>query len=177
MWKVFDRTDTVSVKEYDAFVYSHNEGHFLQMSSWASVKTFWRWCGITVYQQSEMIAAMGVLIRPLPLGFSLLYAPRGPICNRNDPAVWEELMEGCKHLAAREHALLLHLDPDEPDSNLVFKAALRRLGFEEKADEGFGNIQPSLYSGLACRIRQRRSYCRASLPKPDTTLGWPVGKG
>lgn len=177
MWKVFDRTDTVSVKEYDAFVYSHNEGHFLQMSSWASVKTFWRWCGISVYRNSNMIAAMGVLIRPLPLGFSLLYAPRGPICNRDEPAVWEELMEGCRHLAVREHALLLHLDPDEPDSNLAFKAILRRLGFEEKADEGFGNIQPQFVFRLSLKDRSEDALLQSFSSKTRYNIGLACRKG
>lgn len=36
-------------------------------------------------EDDRVVGALSVLIRPLPIGFSLMYAPRGPVCDRNDP--------------------------------------------------------------------------------------------
>ena len=142
MWKMFDRSDLNSAAEMEAFVRTHEKGHFTQMPSWGDVKTFWKWRGVTVYRQEGPAATMAVLIRPLPMGMSLLYVPRGPVCDREDPAIWGELMEALKQIAKEHHALLVYTDPDEPDSHGQFRSVIRKLGFRERADEGFGNIQP-----------------------------------
>ncbi len=76
MWKIFDKSDEEAVTEMDLFVWSHTNSHFMQTSAWAQVKTFWDWRGIIVWKEAQIAATMLVLIRPLPLGFSLLYALR-----------------------------------------------------------------------------------------------------
>lgn len=142
MWRVFGEEDRMAAAEMEAFVRSHQKGHFLQTPRWAEVKTCWDWRGILVYQEDRLVGAMSLLIRPLPLGFSLFYAPRGPVCDRNDRRVWEELLAAVKETAGKHRALLLYLDPDEPDANQAFRDILTNLGFREKTDNGFGNIQP-----------------------------------
>ncbi len=74
MWKIFDKSDEEAVTEMDLFVWSHTNSHFMQTSAWAQVKTFWDWRGIIVWKEAQIAATMLVLIRPLPLGFSLLYS-------------------------------------------------------------------------------------------------------
>ena len=129
MWKIFDKTDVQAIREMDCFVCSHENSHFMQISTWAQVKTFWDWRGITVWQGDRITATMLVLIRPLPFGFSLLYAPRGPVCDRNSHDIWNELIEALKKLAKQEHALLIHMDPYESDSNEHFRSMMLQLGF------------------------------------------------
>lgn len=141
MWKIIEKENIAAVAEMETFVAVHEKCHFMQMPRWSEVKTFWNWRGIVVYRQEKIAAAMSVLIRPFPLGFSLLYAPRGPVCDRNDRAVWNELMEAVKDIAKQHRAILLYLDPDEPDYNGEFRGILTELGFREKMDDGFGNIQ------------------------------------
>lgn len=142
MWKVFDKSNIDAVAEMERFVRFHCKGHFMQMPRWADVKAFWDWRGISIYQRGELTAAAGILIRPLPLGFSLFYMPRGPVCDRNDCETWNELMEALKLTAKNHRALLLYTDPDEPDSNEQFRSMMQKLGFKETSDNGFGNIQP-----------------------------------
>ena len=177
MWKIFDKTDTVSVSEMDQFVNSHENSHFMQTSAWADVKTFWDWRGISIFQHGGLVASMSVLIRPLPLGFSLLYAPRGPVGNRNDPNVWHELMEALLHLAKKKHALLLHIDPDEPDSNDHFRSLMFRLGFTEQTDEGFGNIQPQYVFRLQLENHSQDQIFRAFCAKTRYNIGLSLRKG
>lgn len=142
MYHIFGKEDTAAAAQMEDFVRSNPKGHFMQSPRWAAVKPNWDWRGILVYERERLVGAMALLIRPLPLGFSLLYAPRGPVCDRNDRRVWEELLAAVKETAKKHRALLMYLDSDEPDSNGEFRALVTGLGFREKADDGFGNIQP-----------------------------------
>ena len=177
MWKIFDKTDAEAICEMDRFVRSHDNSHFMQTSAWAQVKTFWAWRGITVWQEERITATMLVLIRPLPFGFSLLYAPRGPVCDRNNRSIWNELMEALKILAKREHALLLHMDPDEADSNESFRSMMIQLGFTEKADDGFGNIQPQYVFRLLLKGRTQEDIFQAFCSKTRYNIGLSLRKG
>lgn len=142
MWKIIGKEDRDDAAQMERFVMHHGCGHFMQLPRWAQVKSFWDWRGILVCRDGEITAAMSVLIRPLALGLSLLYAPRGPVCDRYDRAVWEELMDALRYLARNQRAILLYLDPDEPYENTGFRMLMKQLRFREQTDEGFGNIQP-----------------------------------
>lgn len=177
MWKIFDKSDIESVSEMDRFVCSHSNSHFMQTSAWAQVKTYWDWRGIIVWNQEQIAATMLVLIRPLPLGFSLLYAPRGPVCDRNDRGIWAELMDALKELAKQEHALLIHVDPDEPDSNEDFRVAMLQLGFTEKSSDGFGNIQPQYVFRLPLKDRTQEEVFQSFCAKTRYNIGLSQRKG
>ena len=177
MWKIFDKTDTAAVNEMDHFVRSHCNGHFMQATAWAQVKTFWDWRGITVYQQNRIAASVGVLIRRLPLGFSLLYAPRGPICDRDNILVWYELMDALQHLAKEQHAILIQMDPDEPDSNSAFRSIMGQLGFIEKTDDAFGNIQPQYVFRLPLEGRTQMEIFQDFSQKTRYNIGLALRKG
>jgi len=143
MYKIISSEHSTDIAQMEQFIRSHPNCHFLQTPQWREVKTFWNWRGVLSYNaEGELIGALSLLIRPLPLGMSLLYAPRGPICDRADPSVFGELLAGAKEVARAFHALLLHMDPDELDSNRDFRRMMQDFGFREQSDDGFGNIQP-----------------------------------
>ena len=98
-YQIISREDGAAVKRMAAFVDSHQNSHFLQLPRWAGVKECWKWRGILVYRDGRVAGAMSVLIRPLALGMSVLYAPRGPVCDRNDPFVMSELLVAAEALA------------------------------------------------------------------------------
>lgn len=125
----------------EVFVKNHEKSHFLQMPRWADVKEAWQWRGILAYENRHIVGAMSVLIRPLPFGFSLLYAPRGPVCDRNDPYVMACLLGAADDLAVRENALELLTDPDELYTNQAFRELMDAWGFREQEDAGFDNVQ------------------------------------
>ena len=140
-YRIITKEDKELVAQMAAFVEGHQNSHFLQMPQWAGVKDAWRWRGILAYQDDTVIGALSVLIRPMPLHMCIMYAPRGPVCDRNDPMVLSLLQEGAKTLAKDQGALLLMMDTDEPDTNEGFRQIMQKLGYEESADEGFDNIQ------------------------------------
>ena len=138
-FQIITKEDKELVSQMAAFVEGHKNSHFLQMPQWAGVKDAWRWRGILAYLDDTIIGALSVLIRPMPLHMCIMYAPRGPVCDRNDPMVLSLLQAGAKALAKDQGALLLMMDTDEPDTNEDFRKTMQKLGYEESADEGFDN--------------------------------------
>ena len=69
----------ISTTEHDEFVIQSNQTNLLQSSSWAKIKDNWGNERVGFYQENQLVAVASVLIQPLPLGFSMLYIPRGPI--------------------------------------------------------------------------------------------------
>lgn len=94
-----------------------------------------------VYDNGRLVGTMSVLIRPLPMGFSVMYAPRGPVCDRNDPFVMASILSAADDLAAQVNALELMTDPDEPCTNQEFRELMSAWDFWEREDTGFDNIQ------------------------------------
>ena len=138
---IITKDNTQAVAEMERFAASHANAHFLQQPRWAQVKDHWQWRGILAYEEGVPVGVMSVLIRPLPLGFSLMYAPRGPVCDRSDPCVMAALLSGADAVAEEVKALELLLDPDEPDGNRSFREMMEAWDFGEREDPGFGNIQ------------------------------------
>ena len=177
MWKTYGKSDTSAVAEMEVFVRSHEKGHFMQMPCWADVKTFWSWRGISVYRQNRLAATIGILIRSLPLGFTLFYIPRGPVCDRNDTEIWNELMTALSQLAKEHHALLMYTDPDELDTNSDFRMVMKKLGFKETSDDGFGNIQPQNVFRLELSSRSEEDIFNAFCAKTRYNIGLSLRKG
>ena len=69
----------INKNEYDHFVENHPSCNLLQSYDWANIKNNWKPIYTGVYENEQLIAAGLVLIRTLPLSFSMFYLPRGPI--------------------------------------------------------------------------------------------------
>lgn len=139
--RIIEKENRVEVARMEAFVKNHEKGHFLQTPAWADVKEAWDWRGILACEDEKIVGAVSVLIRPLPMGFSLMYAPRGPVCDRNDPYVMASLLGAADDLAETVNALEFLTDPDEPHTNQNFRELMQVWGFGEREDAGFDNIQ------------------------------------
>ena len=69
----------ISAEEHDEFVKKSSQTNLLQSSDWAKIKDNWGNERLGVYKDQELVAVASILIQPLPLGFTMLYIPRGPI--------------------------------------------------------------------------------------------------
>jgi lipid II:glycine glycyltransferase (peptidoglycan interpeptide bridge formation enzyme) len=142
MYYVISSDDSSHVAAMSQFVNNHKNGHFLQSPQWAQVKKGWRWRGVLAYDEAGQLAgALSVLIRPLPLGLSILYAPRGPVCDRQDRDMIHMLLEGVRDIARHFNALLFLLDPDVPDNDDLFRSIMFQEDFTEQTSEALDNIQ------------------------------------
>ena len=124
-----------------------------------------------------MAATISVLIRRLALGMTLFYIPRGPVCDRNDPSIWQEIMEALQQTARKYKAILLYTDPDELDSNEAFRGNMEHLGFRETSDDGFGNIQPQYVFRLDLADRNAEDIFQAFTSKTRYNIGLSQRKG
>lgn len=65
-------------KEYDNFVQHHPLCNLLQSYDWAKVKSNWGHLYTGVYENGKLVASGLVLIKKLPLSFTMFYIPKGP---------------------------------------------------------------------------------------------------
>lgn len=100
-----------NAQELDAFVMNSEQNNLFQCSNWAKVKNNWDSYLTCVKEDGKIVASALVLIRPLILGKTLAYIPRGPIMDysRNDLVVFT--LNHLKDFAKSKHAAALRFDP------------------------------------------------------------------
>lgn len=94
----------ISPQEWDSFLSQHPEAHILQTSGWGSLKSEFGWRSIQVL--SGEVGAQ-VLLRSLPLGFTIAYIPKGPV-GHPDIQFWQEIDRICR----KNRAVFLKIEPD-----------------------------------------------------------------
>jgi len=130
--------------EYEDFIKSHPMGGITQSVLWHGVKNNWNHAVIVLRDDSgKIIGGVSVLIRKVPFfNMSLLYAPRGPVCDLYDREVMDGLMRGVDSLAKMYNAYAYKIDPDILESDARFLSLMRSMGFVQiKGGDGFETIQ------------------------------------
>ncbi len=130
-------------------------GHMLQHPLWGHFKEAfgWRAVRLAVSDGTHFLAGAQVLFRPLPLGLTLAYVPRGPMLVEPSPALLAELTQGLDALARARRALFLKVEPDWEDTPQA-RQLLHRAGFRAAKE----TVQP-------------RSTIHVDLtPEPDAIL-------
>ncbi len=121
--------------------------HILQTREWANLKQKYGWSVRPVSWQDDQgrtLAAAMVLTRSLPapwsvLGLRVMYAPKGPICDWDDPDIYLAVLNDLAALARKERAIFLKIDPDiclgrgipgslDAVENLAGQSAIQALG-------------------------------------------------
>jgi len=120
----------VTLAEWNQFLQDHPNVHLLQTGEWGELKSAFGWDAVRVVHGE--IGAQ-ILFRRLPLGFTVGYLPKGPVCseqlsgNSNQSSVvsgqssvvndqfWSEIDSICQ----QQRAIFLKVEPDkwELDSN------------------------------------------------------------
>ncbi len=135
----------LNVEKYKNFLQAHPKGHFLQSPEWATLKSFWKNEIITVEDENGMIkGAMSILIRKVPLfKYTIMYSPRGPVCDLHNRETIEALLLKASELARKYNSYVLKLDTDAEKSDLEYERIVRELGFRiQNAAKNFEGIQP-----------------------------------
>jgi len=132
-------------KAYKEFLESHERCNFQQSLEWTKVKTAWK-NEIILSKNSEgqIVGAISVLIRKIPIFGNLMYISRGPTCDIYDEEVLKDLTEGLKELAKKYKAFTLKWEPDIKSDDIRFKDIAKKLGFKikENAKDFSEGIQP-----------------------------------
>lgn len=101
----------IDAQEHDQFVENHSLCNLLQSSSWAKVKDNWGSELVGVYNDGRLVASSLVLIKVLPMKFTMLYTPRGPIMDYTNQALVKYFFEEIKKYGKRKKALFIKMDP------------------------------------------------------------------
>lgn len=129
---------------YEHFVRTHKYGSFFQSLRWKDLKSNWaneilivRDAGGTIF------GTVLILVKRLPLvGKSILYAPRGPVCDYQDTEVLQLLLQAVLSLKGKYHACLLRMDPCIADSDTLSIRQFLAQGFRFTPDmEDYRTVQ------------------------------------
>ncbi len=103
--------ENVAPERHDAFVRQSPLCNLLQSSDWAKVKENWDHAIVGVEDEEGLKASAMVLIKRLPLHFTMMYIPRGPIMDHTDEQLVCFFMSALKRWAKRYHCLFIKMDP------------------------------------------------------------------
>ena len=132
-------------KKLEKFLETNSKSHFMQSFYWTKVKDNWKNEFIVVTDdKKKIVGAMMVLIRKLPkLPCSLMYAPRGPVCDIHNKEIMSLIVSEVKKLAKKYKAYTLKLDTDVLATDTEYSNLLKELGFKlPKQNKNFEGIQP-----------------------------------
>lgn len=151
-------------EDFDQFVSQHPQANLLQSSSWALIKDNWNSERLVILnQENQIIAAALILIRPLPLGLTMLYLPRGPIMDYQNQELVTYVMKVLKERAKKHKAIFAKFDPSlflsktlpdgtveqEPQTQIAIKhlstAGAKWLGPSKELEE---TIQPRFHANI-----------------------------
>lgn len=104
-------SDYIQKEEHDSFVKDHPLCNLLQSSSWGSVKENWDNKIVGVYDNGKLVASSLVLIKPLPLHFTMMYIPRGPILDYTNEQLVSFYFNSLNKWAKKYKCLFITFDP------------------------------------------------------------------
>lgn len=139
---LLDKENKGMVEKYNEFVRNREHTSALQDLNWAYVKKE-EWTHEAVYleKNGNITATMSMLIRTFVKGFSMIYVPRGPVCDAYDIATIKELINEAKSVAKKYNAFVIKFDPEAVyDEKLA--ALYKQAGFKVQNKDKHSLIQP-----------------------------------
>src|SRR3712207_1384391 len=101
----------LAVEKHDEFVKQHPQVNLLQSSKWAQIKDNWGNERIGFYKDGQLVGVASILIKQLPLGFSMLYIPRGPVIDYGNQELVNFVLASIKRYGKSKRALFAKFDP------------------------------------------------------------------
>jgi peptidoglycan pentaglycine glycine transferase (the first glycine) len=90
--------------DWEAYLTKYPQAHLLQTAAWGEFKSAYGWMAARAVHGET---GAQVLFRPLRLGWTVAYLPRGPL-GPDWPGLWPEVDALCR----RRHAVFLKVEPD-----------------------------------------------------------------
>lgn len=166
-------------RELDEFVMSHPRCHYMQTSCWGKLKSDWLWQGILSRDDAGKIrGSMAVLLhkmRGMPV--HMMYAPRGPILNWEDGAVFHELMEGVRQLGKKYRGYLFRMDPQVLPEDEKIRALIEQEGFSIDPIDDFSSFQARVVYQIDLKGRSREEVLASFAQKTRYNVRLAARKG
>ena len=175
-----DLNNSVAVSEYEDFIKSSEKGNFAQSVLWAKLKSEWKFEAVIVRGDDGAIkGTMGVLVRRVPVfRATMLYSPRGPVCDVHDGDTIMRLAEGVRALAKKHNAYILKIDPDVKSDDKEFVSLCEKAGFVlPKQSLNFEGIQPRYVFRLYLEGRNEEELLASFHQKTRYNIRVAIKKG
>lgn len=169
-----------NIEKYRSFLQSHPKGHFMQSPEWAEVKSNWKNEVIIIEDGNGNIkGSMSVLIRKIPfLNYTIMYSPRGPVCDIHDFNTMKALVDSAKQLAKKYKGYVLKIDPDIEREDEEFEKIISKLGFKVKnTSKNFEGIQPRFVFRLDIKDKTEEQLMEAFHHKTRYNIRLAARKG
>ena len=153
----------ITAEEHDEFVKTSPQNNLLQSSDWAKIKDNWGNERLGVYQDHKLVAVASILIQPLPLGFTMLYIPRGPIMDYQNSELVAFMLQSIKTYAKSKRAVFAKFDPSlflrkrligqetsDQEATLAIIQSLKKCGVEwvGRTEDMGETIQPRFQANI-----------------------------
>lgn len=115
--------ENITKEEHDQFVMNHPQCNLLQSAKWGEIKANWKQIIVGVNDGKHLIASSSILIKPLPLGITMFYIPRGPVMDYENPELVRFFLSNLKKLGKKYHCLFITFDPAIHCNDYVLKEA------------------------------------------------------
>lgn len=101
----------IDKKEFDNFVKNFPSTSFMQLSSWANVKTMWQHDLVGLYNDDKLLCTALILKRNLFFNKKLFYIPRGFVIDYGDEKLLSLFVNEIKKYAKNNNAIDIKIDP------------------------------------------------------------------
>lgn len=167
-------------EKYESFLQVNKKGHFMQSPQWARIKSFWHNEVVTVEDENGNIkGSMSLLIRRIPfLPYTMMYSPRGPVCDPHDSATLQELLIKTKKLARQYRSYVLKMDPDIEKEDTEFEKIMKDLGYRLKGGlKPYEGIQPRFVFRLPVKDRSPEEMLQSFHQKTRYNIRLAIKRG
>lgn len=168
------RSTTSEDKSWDDFLARTPGGSHIQTSKWSQVKAQlgWKAFRIIATKDDRTIGGAQVLIRPLTLGRTIGYVPRGPVLEEKQSTLVQQIINAIKRIAQNEKCLMMVIQPPRNDQNLaeaLSNSDFRRTSFEVAPTATIIIDLEADHNEILARMKRGTRYnIRLSTRKPIT---------
>ncbi|MDR0297833.1 MAG: aminoacyltransferase [Streptococcaceae bacterium] len=141
----------ISQDAHDAFLKTQPLATLLQSSKWAELKTSWAAERLGFFDNGVLVASAMVLKRALPLGFSMLYIPRGIVMDYSNEKLVRFVVNELKKYGKSQHALFVKFDPaSRYDEAFIARLARSGARYTGRSADMHETIQPRFNAVISC---------------------------
>jgi len=152
----------------------------MQSPQWARIKSFWQNEVVIVEDKNgDIKGSMSLLIRRIPfLPYTMMYSPRGPVCDPHDSVTLQELLTKTKQLAKKYNSYVLKMDPDIEKEDAQFEKIMKSLGYQLKGGlKPYEGIQPRFVFRLDVKARTPEEVLQSFHQKTRYNIRLALKKG
>lgn len=168
---MYNFKENIDAQQHDAFNQTHSLCNLLQSSDWAKVKDNWDHRIVGVYDDDILIASALVLIKKLPMNFTMMYIPRGPIMDYENERLVTYFMQELKKWAKKFHCLFIKMDPGIHINDYLVEA--KSNTYYESCDKIIENMKQAgaMHQGFTTYIEESiQPRFQANVYKSDTFM-------